>query len=214
MPQLRTCIQERAQPRGWPLDHRRCATRQLLELARAAAAAHPGGEAARCSHLTGCTVAGRRGCAPLRYSREMRAAATAAGCRPPTHLPPPLPPPRRPLPCHQQRGKTPIVVGGTGLYLRCSILGRPNTPASTPPARPPPRRASSRRSRRRRWRRTVSWRGSQALFYPTHCFISSLRSASASSASLCCCLTPLHFQSSACLLMPLVLFCYTASGTK
>lgn len=30
-----------------------------------------------------------------------------------------------------QRGKTPIVVGGTGLYLRWFIHGKPNTPAAT-----------------------------------------------------------------------------------
>lgn len=30
------------------------------------------------------------------------------------------------------RGRTPIVVGGTGLYLRWYVLGKPSTPASTP----------------------------------------------------------------------------------
>ena len=31
-----------------------------------------------------------------------------------------------------RRGKTPIVVGGTGLYLRWFIHGRPTTPRSSP----------------------------------------------------------------------------------
>ena len=31
-----------------------------------------------------------------------------------------------------QRGKVPIVVGGTGFYLRWFIHGKPQTPASTP----------------------------------------------------------------------------------
>jgi tRNA dimethylallyltransferase len=31
-----------------------------------------------------------------------------------------------------QRGKTPIVVGGTGFYLRWFIHGKPSTPASSP----------------------------------------------------------------------------------
>ena len=31
-----------------------------------------------------------------------------------------------------QRGKVPIVVGGTGFYLRWFIHGKPRTPASTP----------------------------------------------------------------------------------
>ena len=31
-----------------------------------------------------------------------------------------------------QRGKTPIVVGGTGFYLRWFILGKPTTPAASP----------------------------------------------------------------------------------
>jgi tRNA A37 N6-isopentenylltransferase MiaA len=30
-----------------------------------------------------------------------------------------------------QRGKVPIVVGGTGFYLRWYVHGRPQTPAST-----------------------------------------------------------------------------------
>ncbi len=29
-----------------------------------------------------------------------------------------------------QRGKTPVVVGGTGFYLRWYIYGKPNTPVS------------------------------------------------------------------------------------
>lgn len=38
------------------------------------------------------------------------------------------------LPCcpTAQRGKTPIVVGGTGFYLRWFILGKPATPGATP----------------------------------------------------------------------------------
>lgn len=40
------------------------------------------------------------------------------------------PPPRcTPLP---QRGRTPVVVGGTGFYLRWFIWGKPDTPPSTP----------------------------------------------------------------------------------
>jgi tRNA dimethylallyltransferase len=35
---------------------------------------------------------------------------------------------------HHQRGKVPIVVGGTGFYLRWFILGRPTTPPSSPEA--------------------------------------------------------------------------------
>ena len=31
-----------------------------------------------------------------------------------------------------QRGKVPIVVGGTGLYLRWLVHGKPRTPRSTP----------------------------------------------------------------------------------
>lgn len=31
-----------------------------------------------------------------------------------------------------QRGHTPIVVGGTGFYLRWFIYGKPTTPVSTP----------------------------------------------------------------------------------
>lgn len=31
---------------------------------------------------------------------------------------------------HTQRGKFPIVVGGTGLYLRWLLQGRPQTPKS------------------------------------------------------------------------------------
>lgn len=31
-----------------------------------------------------------------------------------------------------QRGKTPIVAGGTGFYLRWFIYGKPKTPRSTP----------------------------------------------------------------------------------
>lgn len=31
---------------------------------------------------------------------------------------------------HSQRGKVPIVVGGTGLYLRWLVQGRPQTPKS------------------------------------------------------------------------------------
>ena len=30
-----------------------------------------------------------------------------------------------------QRGRTPIVVGGTGFYLRWYVHGKPNTPRST-----------------------------------------------------------------------------------
>lgn len=36
------------------------------------------------------------------------------------------------LRCAAQRGKTPIVVGGTGFYLRWFILGKPATPGATP----------------------------------------------------------------------------------
>lgn len=42
----------------------------------------------------------------------------------------------KPAPCRRsralQRGKTPIVVGGTGLYLRWFVHGKPNTPVATP----------------------------------------------------------------------------------
>ena len=33
-----------------------------------------------------------------------------------------------------QRGKTPIIVGGTGFYLRWFVHGKPNTPAANPEA--------------------------------------------------------------------------------
>ena len=31
-----------------------------------------------------------------------------------------------------QRGRTPIIVGGTGFYLRWFVHGKPRTPESTP----------------------------------------------------------------------------------
>ena len=46
----------------------------------------------------------------------------------PLHLPTCRPGPH-PRP---QRGRTPIVVGGTGFYLRWFIFGKPATPISTP----------------------------------------------------------------------------------
>lgn len=36
------------------------------------------------------------------------------------------------MPGYTQRGKTPIVAGGTGFYLRWFIYGKPRTPRSTP----------------------------------------------------------------------------------
>jgi hypothetical protein len=54
---------------------------------------------------------------------------------PPPPPPPPPPPKASPAPAPSpslQRGRTPIVVGGTGFYLRWFVLGRPSTPASSP----------------------------------------------------------------------------------